>query len=363
QLHVVQLHTSRGWGGGEQQVLLLLSRLQARGVRATLCAHPDGQLWMRARSAGLDTLPLPRLARWGWPGAWRLLAPLLAPLSVDLFHAQDSRSLSLGLGLARAEQRPLVLSRRIASPVRGNFCSRRKYAARRISAVIAISETVRQVFTQSSGFPPERIYLAPDGLDGAALERVLPDTELRRTWQAAGLVGGLGKLSPGKNWGFLVRVAARLARPAPDLHWLIAGEGGERRRLERLIRELGVGGRVHLLGFRADALAVLKSCDVLFFPSRREGAAVPVREAMALGVPVVATDTPGVRESLGGHGWLVRPGDVAGAAEAVLAALRDDAVRAAQIAGAREFAQRFSADAMADATVRVYREVLAGAAR
>lgn len=363
-LHVLVVHTNRVWGGGEQQILLLLLKLRERGVVATLLAHPGGQLYARARQAELDVLPLPLIARGGWPMAWHALIPLLAKRRVDVIHAQDSKGLNLGCGLARYLHRPLVLSRRIASPVRGNFFSRRKYSTHHISLVLAVSETVRQIFIASSGYPADHVVVASDGLDLAALEQVPRDETLRARYGGARLVCGLGKLAAKKNWGFMIRVAAQMAAQEPALHWLLAGEGPERRWLEQRVRDAGVAERVHLLGFQPEAIRLLKSCDLLFFPSLREGAAVTIREAMALGVPVVAVNTPGVCESLAGHGWLVEPDDVAGAVAAVRDALSAQASRTERLRGARELARRmYSADGTADATLGAYQRVCADGER
>jgi len=358
--HVVLVHTNRAWGGGEQQILLLLLKLRERGVMTTLLAHPGGQLYTRAQQEKMKVLPLPLIVRSGWPIAWRALVSLLANQCVDVIHAQDSRGLNLSCGLARFLRRPLVLSRRIASPVRDNFLSRRKYSISCVNLVLVVSETVRQIFVSSSGYPADHVMVAPDGLDLRALEQASRDGAWRVHYGATQLVCGLGKLAAKKNWDFMIRVAGQMAQQEPALHWLLAGEGPERRRLEQLARDLGVADRVHLLGFRSDAISLLKSCDLLFFPSMREGAAVTVREAMALGVPVVAANTPGVCESLAGHGWLVEPDDIAGAVTAVRAALTINAAQAEKLHAARKTAgQRYSIDVTVDATLKAYQRVCA----
>ena len=221
-------------------------------------------------------------------------------------------------------------------------------------AVMAISETVRDAMARS-GYPRERIFTAPSGLDIAALDRVRADPAWRPEGGVGRLVAGVGKLSAKKNWEMLVRVAARLEAAGEAMDWVVAGEGPERRRLERLIRRLGVERRVRLLGFRDDARVILKSADLLFFPSLMEGASVTVREAMALGTPVVAVDAPGTAESLGGCGWLVRADDVAGAAATVARVLKDAAGRAAMARRARESAvARFSIERTVADTLAVY---------
>jgi len=350
--HIVHLNTNADWGGGEDQVLNLVVALRGQGWACTLLAHPRGRLLPEALARGVRAEPVPLCFPVG------RLARRLYAQRVDLLHVHDSRGVGWGGRLASRLGVPMVLTRRVASPLRRNSFSRRKYSPRRLAAVIAISETVRDVFA-AGGYPAERIHLAPSGLDLEALGRVAPDPAFRAALGGGPVLGGIGKLSVKKNWAFMLRVAARLAGEAPGLRWALAGDGPERRELERMRRELEIEDRVQFLGFRRDALRLLKSVDALFFPSVREGASVTVRQAMALGVPVIAVDAPGTAESLGGHGWMVRDGDVEGAARAVLDVLRHpEAAQAAARAAKASAEQRFGFALTVDGTIRVYEAVL-----
>ena len=127
------------------------------------------------------------------------------------------------------------------------------------------------------------------------------------------------------------------------------------------IEKLGLRDRVHLLGFRSDGARVLKSLDLLFFPSQMEGASVTIREAMALGKPVITMNTPGSVESLDGHGWVVEdgsPDQAVGHLQEI--ASGGDRVQE-KIARARQSARaRFSIEGTVDGTIQVYEAVLAG---
>ena len=358
QCHIGHLNTNAGWGGGEYQVLQLNSGLVSRGFASTLFAHPEGRLLDRARESGLPAELLDR-------GFGRLLVrDAIAGKGIGLLHAHDSRALALGISAARALRIPLVLSRRVASPVRRNPVSLWKYSARNIQAVIAMSETVREVFLRS-GYPTERIHVAPSGVDVAALRRVPAAADVRARARGQWRVAGVGRLSRKKNWELLVRVAAHMAqRTDMDIHWVVAGDGPLRGRLESLARRLGVADRIHFLGFREDGAGVLKACDLLFFPSLAEGASVTVREAMVLGVPVVAADTPGTAESLAGHGWLVGGRDVEGAAAQIGHVLNRPAEReAVSLSGARFAEDAYSVDRMVEGSIRVYEQVLGEVSR
>ena len=332
-LRVAHLHTNLTWGGGESQLLALAIRLQARGGFTVLVTPARGALYPRARRAGLRVLALED-TRAGRRQLWLDLQEF----GLTLLHAHDSGSTSLGIWLRRHLGVPLILTRRIASPLRRNPLSRWKYSPRRLDAVIAISNTVRDVMI-SSGYPAGRILVAPSGVDVEALARIPADPDFRAAYGRDHLVGGLGRLSWKKNWMLMVRAAELLARESFPVQWVLAGDGPDRAELEMAIQRAGLAGRFHLLGFRADATRLLRQLDLLCFPSLMEGASVTVREAMALGVPVVAADAPGVVESLAGHGWIVPGDDPAALAAAVRAALENPAARQARAAAAREHAR------------------------
>ena len=348
-VRVVHLHDNPRWGGGETQLMALALRMHARGIFTVLVTPAGGELARRARQAGVRVIGLAPGA-----GARRQLALELGEFGLSHLHAHDSGSTALGHWLKRRLRVPLILTRRIASPLRRNPLSRWKYSPRRLDGVVAISETVRAAMVRS-GYPAERIRVAPSGVDVDALGRLPPDPDFRAAYGSGFLVGGLGKLAPKKNWLLMVRAAEILAREAFPVQWVIAGDGPDRAALQAAIDQAGLAGRFHLLGFRADAARLLRQFDALCFPSRMEGASVTVREAMALGVPVVAADAPGVVESLAGHGWISGADDPQALADHVREVLGDAALRQARVEAARRHArEHYDYETTVAATLAAY---------
>ena len=164
---------------------------------------------------------------------------------------------------------------------------------------------------------------------------------------------------PKKNWAYMIRVAAHLTAGGSDIQWVLIGDGPERPALERLVREKGLADRFRFMGFQPQAARFIRDFDALFFPSLMEGTPGVVREAMVLGVPVVAVNAPGTVETLGGHGWVVNDGDENQAAQAVLQVLSDSALRQRRCDRARRFAlDRFSIDRTISGTLAVYQTLL-----
>jgi glycosyltransferase involved in cell wall biosynthesis len=168
----------------------------------------------------------------------------------------------------------------------------------------------------------------------------------------AGVVAGtLARLEPEKGVDVLIRAAALAVRDVPALRVVVAGEGGQRAALARLIAESGAP--VTLAGFHP-AGAVLGALDVYVQPSRAEAFGMAAAEAMAAGLPVIASDVGGLPEVVGEAGVLVPPGDPAALAAALVRLARDPAARAAMGRAGAARAAGFAPAAVAQAMAAVY---------
>lgn len=173
----------------------------------------------------------------------------------------------------------------------------------------------------------------------------------------------VARFAPQKDHPTLIHALARLARP--DVTLLLVGEGEEKAAVQALVAELGLKGAVRFLGQRSDVPALMAMADLLVLPSRFEGLPLVLLEAMAAGLPVVATRAPGNDEALGpAHSFYARPGDADDLARAIAAALSGDgrAALAAQAAQAR-FQHEFRAERMGEETKAVYARVLSAPSR
>jgi glycosyltransferase involved in cell wall biosynthesis len=170
----------------------------------------------------------------------------------------------------------------------------------------------------------------------------------------------VGNLKPQKAPLDFVRVAASVVRAVPETRFLVAGDGPLRGRAERLAARLGVGHRLFLPGWIEDVPAVLDAADVAVLTSRHEGLPRAVVEALAAGVPVVATAVDGTPEVVrdGVNGLLAAPGDVEGLARAVVRLLREPGLRARFTTAATEGLEAFDIDRMVREQEALYRWIL-----
>jgi glycosyltransferase involved in cell wall biosynthesis len=339
--------------------------LDGRGHEVFVALAPGSPL--RARldflpARNVFTLPLRNALDVG--GALKL-ARLARERRVDILHAHVARDYTLAAFAARRARTPrLVITRHVLFPL----SRAHRLALSNVSRVIAVSGAVARALRGQKIFDADKIRVVTNGVDLARFDRARAASAKE---EGAPLrVGIVGELSEVKGQADFLRAAALVAgRLGDGVEFVIVGEdasgGGEHRALlTRLVGELGLGARVRLLGLlgEEELARLLASLDLLVSASRSEAFGLAMVEALACGVPVVATATEGAREVVedGADGLLVPVGDVNAMAAAVLSLLEDEERRGAfgerALAAARE---RFDLARMVEATGRVYAEALA----
>ena len=192
-----------------------------------------------------------------------------------------------------------------------------KCSLRLCRSVIAVSEGIRDELVRS-GLSASRIAVIPNAVapscGGAALEAL---RQQRRGSLGIGanerVVGYLGRLSEEKGLVHLIEAIAAMRSATTPVRLLLVGDGPQRAALERQVRALGLGGLVVFAGFQTDAETWLPAFDIFALPSLTEGTPMALLEAMAAGVPVIASAVGGVPKVVtdGVNGLLVPPADVA----------------------------------------------------
>jgi glycosyltransferase involved in cell wall biosynthesis len=367
-MKILQLCSARMIGGGEKHVADLANGLASRGqevhvalrtssgLRSELTALPDSNVHPLRATGPLNLLNA------------LLLARLIREHGVEVLHAHIAHDYLLAataVGLAGRGR--VVLTRHALFPLSKVY----RIALRRVARVIAVSEAVADRVRSESIFDATDIEVIHNGVDLARFKPNVGAREYARRLVQAGprdsyLVGMAGHLAPIKGPDEFIRAAAIVAPRRDDVTFVVAGEdksrsGENRRRLERLIGDLGLGSRVHLPGWVDDVPLLLSGLDLFISPSRSEPFGLSIIEAMACGVPVIATKSEGASEILedGVTGLLVPLGDHEALAEAICALLDDGRRRTSLAARALEAVRdKFSLERMVAATEQLYGSVL-----
>ncbi len=370
RLQIVGIDPERNFGGGETQVMGLTHELLRMGHRAELVCDPKGELWKHACAEQIICHPLRVRNSIDLIAGLRLRA-ILSRGSYDVVHFHTARAHSLA-PFSRKTARIQVVTRRMDYPPNRYFGP--YLYNRAVDRVIAISAGVAEAVTRG-GVARHRLRVVPSGVDCARF--VPPDAEQRAQARTRfGLdttdlaIGAIGALVPRKGHRVLLdamALAGHLSHAGAmrdkRIHCLIAGAGPSAAELAGIARELSGQHRVTMLGALDDPRSLLGALDLFAMPSLNEGLGVAALEAMASGIPVIASAVGGLCEAVvdGTTGRLVRRSDASALAEAIMVLAQAPDVRIAMGAAGRTRAlDHFSMQAMARRTLDVYSEALAG---
>jgi len=367
---IALLITGLEMGGAEQALTNLALGLRERGFLSKVYAlrpRPtagEDRLVERLESAGIaceffgarSALDAPGTLR-RMTAAWRRDRPLL--VQSFLHHANLlGRFAARRAGVAR-----MVCGIRVAERRGRTRLWLDRVTSDRVDHYVCVSQDVAEFSRREGGLPADRISVIPNGVDVERFAQATP-IDLAELGVAAGrrAIVCVGRLDEQKRSSWLVVHAPSLFERLPQHDLVFVGDGPQRRIIYDLSKQLGVADRVHLVGRRDDIPRVLRACDLLILPSAWEGMPNVVLEAMAAGLPVVATQVEGVRELLGPRAdeQVIAVGDWRTLISRAFALLGDSPsagdVGAENQRRAREF---FSLSAMFDAYAELYRRLLA----
>jgi glycosyltransferase involved in cell wall biosynthesis len=369
-------------GGAALSVLELAAGQQRRGddVLVVAGAIPAGERSMEhvAEELGVPYLHLPALQRELAPrsdlAATRSIRAVIRNREADVLHTHTAKAGATGriAAVAAGRKRPgAVVHTYHGHVLSGYFDPRRERVFRVLEralahatdALIAVSPEVRDDLVRLKIAPSSKFAVIPYGfdLDARVDGSVKRRRDIRERLEIPGdafVLGWAGRLTAIKRPLDLIRVTAGVEGAV----LLVVGDGEERAAMESLAAEAGISDRVRFLGYRDDLGSLYAAFDIFLLTSANEGAPVVVIEALAAGVPVVATDAGGTASVVdGGETGLLAP---VGAVEELQAAVerlrRDHALRTSMgELGARKMRERFSVERMVDDTEHLYRRILA----
>jgi glycosyltransferase involved in cell wall biosynthesis len=344
-MRICQIMLARGFGGAERYFVDLCGELARRGHDVLAVCHPAGMA--RARLPALPRLRIAPLRTFGpWdPVAPRRLRRLLAGCRPAAVHAHLARAAHVAGRAVRGSGPPLIVKTH-------NYVDLRYY--RDVTLFLPTTRD-QAAYLARHGVAPQRIRVIPNfsALPAASLPAGRPPA-----------IVAMGRFVEKKGFDVLLAALAQLRRRGIALPpVLLGGDGPLRAELEALSRRLGLADLVQFGGWQADAAAFLDRGTLFVLPSLDEPFGIAVLEAMARGVPVIATRTQGPREVLDENtAWLVPPGDRDALAVAIADALcRPDEARARATRAGAAFRGRYAADAVVPELIAVYGAVSAGA--
>lgn len=287
--------------------------------------------------------------------ALRALRQYFRTNEFDIIHCHSSKAGMLGrlaAWLARSRAVRIYSPHAFAFQMQVAWHKRTAYrflewcAGRITHLLVCTAPSERELALRARIIAPERALVVPTGVDVRRFRPGLDASGLRDELGISRqhrLVGAVGALVPQKGHQYLVEAAAEVIQQMPHTTFVIAGEGPLRDELQARVSELGLGRRFRLLGHYSDVPRLLCALDLFVMPSLWEGLPYALLEAMAVGVPVVATRIPGLVDLVepGNTGWLAAPRSAEELAGAIVNALSEPGQSAimAQNARARVLAE------------------------
>jgi len=357
----------------EHALLKEQARLDQHRFRTVLCYLSGGAAAGGTDTAGKVHFLAPgkrRVARWSPGLIWRLKS-LIEDEEIHLVNCHLYKATLpavLAAALARRSPPLLVTIHGLGSARTFGRRALNRLLYRRASRIIAVCEAVRRdVIDSNRALAPDRVVAIPNGIDYARFPAPSSREEARRRLPVAqkdGIwFGSVGRLSRGKNNHTLLAAFRRVVDRAPQCRLLIAGTGPEEEPLRALAAELNLTEQVAVVGFRSDIPEVLRSLDVFVTTSLREGIPLALLEAMASGLPTVASGRGGIVEVIDSHevGTLIEPEEPDQIAQAMLEMASKEASERAKIGALarRRVLEEFSAPRMVAALEELYGTVLA----
>ena len=356
-MRILHLSSARHFGGGERHFVDLTNGLARSGHEVFAATTPESPLLpeLQELPAG-NILKLPFRKPFDIASAWKLRR-FARDRDVEIIHAHMARDYPLASLAAGGVTPRLVLTRHVLFPM-GKL---HKLTRRRVARVIAVSEAVAASLREQNIFDDAQIAVIRHGIDLERFQSVVGRNETKML-----RVGMLGELSRVKGQKEFVRAAATIAGQRTDVEFLIAGrdnsaEGEYGRELMHSIESAALTERVRVIESSIDVAEFLSQLDVFVSASSSEAFGLAIAEAMAAGVPVVATASDGAREIItdAQTGRLVPVGDVDELARRIGELLSDSAERKRLADSAHsKAAEDFSLARMIAETEAVYSEVL-----
>jgi glycosyltransferase involved in cell wall biosynthesis len=362
-MKILHINTEKTWRGGEQQTLYLLKGLKKRNITSHLLCQPGSPMEERTKKAEIEVFPVAMRGEVDLFASYQLRTHIKR-FNYDIIHSHTSHAHTLAFLASLGIRTRLLVSRRVDFSIfRHSFLHLSGIKYRFMTDYyIAISHKIKDILVQD-GVPRQRIFVVHSGIDperftAVSMDYLIPEFNLKSNEP---VVVNVAHLAGHKGQQYLVRAIPLVLAKIPAARFFIVGEGELMSELKALAVSLGLNQKLIFTGFRQDVGAFYQIADLFVSSSVQEGLGTAVLDALALGKPVVATNSGGIPEIIqdGETGRLVAPADPAALAEGIIELLTNPKeARRMAMQGQMMVRKMFSVDLMVEKNIEVYRQIL-----
>lgn len=358
---------SAGITGPERRAANLAPQWRALGYDITVLYPRRGALWDTFAASGVSVFDFDLMGKWDFSGLGRIRSHIKA-VDAKLIHTQGGPAIDLAatlagisLGVPTVITRPVMIEDVLDKPPIAKFMNLQ------VDRRVTLASASHVVAVSGNGFRRLRRYRSENSLtlihNGIDAERFADAFRERRKRVniSRPQICMMGHLLPYKGWLDFVAVATRLVSLGHSPQFHVVGDGPQRSTIEAAVAQAGLTGSFTFHGTVQDVRPILAEVDVFLFTSHREGLSVAILEAMATGIPVVATDVAGTTEQIvhGVSGYVEPIGDINGLAQSVSQLLRNPSLREKMGLEARtRLNELFSESRMLSQYCRVYSNLI-----
>lgn len=351
-MKILHLSSERSWRGGERQISFLIDELSKAGVENKVLSKnrssfskfcSDNHIAYEEASFANDldiftALKIKNLSK-----------------NYDFVHAHTARGHGLAVFAAKLGMKtPIVVTKRTVFPIKNP----KKYTHSSIAGHIAISKAVKEVIV-SSGVNSNNIEVIYSSVDLASYEVKPAGFKERKKLAGKFCIANTSALTEEKDYETFFKVAKLVVEKHPNTFFIAIGEGDKKEFLNCYVRDLGISDNVIFTGFIHNVKEVLSEMDLFCMTSTNEGLGSSLLDAMALKLPIVATNAGGMKELVinGETGFSCDVGDEGHLAMGICNLIENNDLRQKFIANSSNFLKKFSIEKMGQDTLNFYQKL------
>ncbi|MCX7918797.1 MAG: glycosyltransferase family 4 protein [bacterium] len=370
-MRILHLISSSNIGGSPIHTLLLCQELEKLGCKTLIISPQNGSFESEIKKSGIEWIPMDLNAPFRI-SLYNQLSQMILQKQIDIIHTHELKADFIGFILAWKTRRPLITT--IHNMInKGPLPNWKKYVyicltrliATRQNKIIAVSDAVRHNTIDKLKIPGDKVITIRNGTKILELNPALDKPSILRNLGLLPnkpVIALISRLIPKqKGHTYFLQAAKLILKQNPKPQFLIIGDGTIRKYLEVLTQQLGIQSDVHFVGWQHNIFDILQSIDICVVPSLWDPLPRIVLEAMAAGIPVVASNVDGIPEAVidGVTGILVPPANAQRLADACLTLLNHpEKAKQMGYAGRNRAIAEFSSDRHAQEVLKVYEEIL-----